>query len=168
MAVAEANSGPPAHFTRRQTSKGAGINPACRGRSPPAISHLRPLRRRQTCTAPIHIEMNRWSCATCRPAPGEEIETSKEAGDEQDGDLSSGGRPVGRPSSPGKAPGEKKSRSLALASRGLSRKPTAFLPDWTPLRDAGYSARTHAHTYARTHTSREAKCNCSKTIKKIK
>lgn len=36
----------------------------------PAISHGRPLQRRQTYTAPIHIEMNRWSCATCRRAPG--------------------------------------------------------------------------------------------------
>lgn len=40
------------------------------GRSAPAISHLRPLQRRQTYTALIRIEMKRWSCATCRRRRG--------------------------------------------------------------------------------------------------
>lgn len=59
------NSGPPAHFTHRQTSKAVWINPACRA----ALHAIRnftslPLQQHQTYI-PIHIEMNRWEfCRT--------------------------------------------------------------------------------------------------------
>lgn len=62
------NSGPPAHFTHRQTSKAVWINPACRS----ALHAIRnftslPLQQHQTYM-PIHIEMNRWSFAMHRIA----------------------------------------------------------------------------------------------------
>lgn len=61
-----ANSGPPAHFTRTQTSKAVWINPACRA-APHAIRNFTSLllQPHQTYTA-IHIEMNRWSFAMHR------------------------------------------------------------------------------------------------------
>lgn len=60
------NSGPPAHFTHRQTSKAVCINPACRA-ALHAIRNFTSLLLRQHRTyMAIHIEMNRWSSAMQR------------------------------------------------------------------------------------------------------